>query len=110
MLRRNSTDAERLLWHHLRAHRLVGYKFKRQVVIGPYIVDFVCFEACLVIEADGGQHMEQAAADNSRTTFLESKGFRIIRFWNHDILQNTGSVLEEIHRQLINIPSPQPSP
>jgi len=110
MLRRNSTDAEQLLWYHLRAHRMAGYKFKRQVIIGPYIVDFVCFEARLVIEADGGQHVEQAVDDKRRTALLESKGFRVIRFWNHDILQNIDSVLEDIHKQLMNTPSPQPSP
>ena len=110
MLRRHSTDAEHILWYHLRAHRMAGYKFKRQVIIGPYIVDFVCFEARLVIEADGGQHVEQAVDDKRRTALLESKGFRVIRFWNHDILQNIDSVLEDIHKQLMNTPSPQPSP
>ena len=89
---------------------MAGYKFKRQVIIGPYIVDFVCFEARLVIEADGGQHVEQAVDDKRRTALLESKGFRVIRFWNHDILQNIDSVLEDIHKQLMNTPSPQPSP
>ena len=110
MLRRQSTDAERLLWYYLRAHRMAGYKFKRQVVIGPYIVDFVCFEAWLVVEADGGQHREQALYDARRTAMLESRGFRVVRFWNHEILQDTQSVLGEINSQLINIPSPQPSP
>ena len=89
---------------------MVGYKFKRQVVIGPYIVDFVCFEACLVIESDGGQHSEQVVEDKRRSALLESRGFRVIRFWNHDILRNTGSVLEEIHRQLMKTPTPQSSP
>jgi very-short-patch-repair endonuclease len=110
MLRRQSTDAERLLWYRLRAHRMAGYKFKRQVVIESYIVDFVCFEAWLVVEADGGQHLEQELDDARRTALLESRGFRVIRFWNHEILQDMQSVLEEIRRQLINIPSPQPSP
>ena len=89
---------------------MAGYKFRRQVVIGTCIVDFVCFDACLVIEADGGQHGEQVVEDKRRTALLESKGFTVIRFWNHDILQNINSVLEEIHKRLINTPSPQPSP
>jgi very-short-patch-repair endonuclease len=89
---------------------MAGYKFKRQVVIESYIVDFVCFEAWLVVEADGGQHLEQELDDARRTALLESRGFRVIRFWNHEILQDMQSVLEEIRRQLINIPSPQPSP
>lgn len=110
MLRRNSTNAEQLLWYHLRAHRMAGYKFKRQAIIGSYIVDFVCFEVRLVIEADGGQHSEQVEEDKRRTTLLKSKGFRVIRFWNHEILFDTRNVLHEIHNRLINTPSPQPSP
>ena len=109
-LRRNSTNAEQLLWYHLRAHRMAGYKFKRQAIIGSYIVDFVCFEARLVIEADGGQHSEQVEEDKRRTALLKSKGFRVIRFWNHEILFDTRNVLHEIHDRLINTPSPQPSP
>jgi very-short-patch-repair endonuclease len=73
-------------------------------------VDFVCFEARLVIEADGGQHSEQVEEDKRRTALLESKGFRVIRFWNHEILFDTRNVLHEIHDRLINTPSPQPSP
>ena len=89
---------------------MAGYKFKRQAIIGPYIVDFVCFEERLVIEVDGGQHVEQAVDDKRRTALLELKGFRVIRFWNHAILFDTRNVLREIHGQLINTPSPQPSP
>ena len=74
-LRQQSTDAERILWKYLRAHRMAGYKFKRQVVIEPYIVDFVCLEARLIVEADGGQHQEQAADDLKRSVFLESLGY-----------------------------------
>ena len=109
-LRWQSTDAERLLWKHLRAHRMAGHKFKRQVVIEPYIVDFVCLEAKLIIEADGGQHLEQARQDLARSQFLGSLGYRIIRFWNHEILGDIHAVLEQIHRHLIEAPSPQPSP
>ena len=109
-LRRQSSDAESVLWHHLRARRLLGYKFRRQVVIEPYIVDFVCLEASLIIEADGGQHSERLAYDVGRTVWLESMGYRVIRFWNHEILGDLQSVLEQIRAALIGVPSPQPSP
>ncbi len=87
-----------------------GYKFRRQVVIEPYIVDFVCFEARLIIEADGGQHADQIEYDEQRTTRLEAAGYSVMRFWNHEILTETQQVLEQIHKALINFPSPQPSP
>jgi adenine-specific DNA-methyltransferase len=109
-LRRECSDAEILLWHHLRARRLLGYKFRRQVVIEPYIVDFVCLEASLIIEADGGQHSERLAYDVGRTVWLENMGYRVIRFWNHEILGDLQSVLEQIRAVLIGTPSPQPSP
>ncbi len=101
MLRKNSTNAEHLLWKHLRAHRLSGYKFNRQVVIEPCIVDFICLKAKLIIEADGGQHLEQRQADTKRTEYLESLGYEIMRFWNNDILNNITSVLEQINNRLI---------
>jgi very-short-patch-repair endonuclease len=109
-LRRNATDAERLLWKHLRGRRLAGYKFRRQVVIESWIVDFVCLEAKLIIEADGGQHAEQVAQDARRTARLEAMGYRVMRFWNHEILMEHHSVLEQIQSALIEAPSPQPSP
>ena len=109
-LRHQSTDTEQLLWRHLRAHRMAGYKFRRQVVIEPYIVDFVCMEARLIIEADGGQHLKQVEDDLKRSVFLESLGYEVMRFWNHDILNDIHSVLEKIHSYLIETPSPQPSP
>ena len=109
-LRHQSTDAERMLWKYLRAHRMVGYKFKRQVVIEPYIVDFICLEARLIVEADGGQHLEQVESDLKRSLFLESLGYKVVRFWNHEILCDIHSVLEQIHSCLIEPPSPQPSP
>jgi very-short-patch-repair endonuclease len=80
------------------------------VVIEPYIVDFVCLEASLIIEADGGQHSERLAYDVGRTVWLESMGYRVIRFWNHEILGDLQSVLEQIRAALIGVPSPQPSP
>jgi len=85
---------------------MAGYKFRRQVVIEPYIVDFVCLEARLIVEADGGQHLEQLDSDTKRTIFLESLGYKVIRFWNHEILRNTETVLEQIHSHLIEAPSP----
>ena len=109
-LRQQATDAERMLWKYLRAHRMVGYKFRRQVVIEPYIVDFVCLEARLIVEADGGQHLEQVEGDLKRAVFLESLGYKVIRFWNHEILGDIDTVLERIHGSLIEAPSPQPSP
>ena len=109
-LRQQATDAERMLWKYLRAHRLAGYKFRRQVVIEPYIVDFVCLEAMLVVEADGGQHLEQAADDLKRSVFLESLGYKVIRFWNHEILCDTQTVLEQIYGSLIESPLPSPLP
>jgi very-short-patch-repair endonuclease len=93
-LRRNSTDAERLLWSKLRARRLGGWKFRRQHTIGPYIADFVCLERMLVVKADGGQHNEQA--DRVRSGYLRSQGYRVVRYWNHDILRNIDGVLESL--------------
>ncbi|MFC1681893.1 endonuclease domain-containing protein [Pseudomonadota bacterium] len=110
-LRKNSTDAERLLWYHLRNRRMAGYKFKRQFIVGRYIVDFVCIDAKLVVELDGGQHGAQEQYDSKRTEFLEGKGYRVIRFWNNDVLLRTGNVLEEILSRLVDShPSSRPSP
>ena len=109
-LRQQATDAEGMLWKHLRARRMAGHKFRRQVVIEPYIVDFVCLEARLIVEADGGQHLEQVEDDLKRSVFLESLGYKVIRFWNHEILGDIHTVLERIHDCLIDVPSPQPSP
>src|SRR5437899_1689174 len=86
-LRREMTDAERKLWSALRSRQMEGAKFRRQQPIGPFIADFVCQERRLIIEADGGQHAE-SSTDDRRTAFLESKGYRVLRFWNNDILQN----------------------
>ncbi|ESS73587.1 hypothetical protein MGMO_15c00080 [Methyloglobulus morosus KoM1] len=111
-LRKNATDSERLLWQHLRAHRLQGFKFKRQQPLGLYIVDFVCFEARLIVEADGGHHAEQAEYDTRRDDWLRSQGFIVLRFWNNDILTNIEGVLESILEgcQNSSAPSPQPLP
>jgi len=94
-LRQNMTDPERLLWRHLRAHRLGEEKFRRQQPIGPYVADFVHFGARLIIEADGGQHND-SHADARRDAWLMSQGFRVMRFWNNDILGNTEAVLNAV--------------
>ncbi len=99
-MRRVPTEAESLLWRQLRAGRLANYKFKRQQPIGHYIVDFVCFTQKLIIEVDGGQHTDLKARDESRTVWLQAQGFRVMRFWNHEVLQHRELVLEEILRQL----------
>jgi len=95
-LRRNQTDAERVLWFQLRNRRLNGLKFKRQVPIDRFVVDFCCAEARLVIELDGGQHSAQVNKDLDRTKILGAMGYLVLRFWNNDVLQNTDGVLEEI--------------
>jgi very-short-patch-repair endonuclease len=103
-LRTNMTDAERRLWYLLRAHRFNGVKIKRQVPIGPYIVDFVSFERRLIFEVDGGQHVD-SEADQRRTRWLEGEGFRVLRFWNNEVLKNTSGVLETILSAIAD-PSP----
>jgi very-short-patch-repair endonuclease len=95
-LRKNSTDAEKHLWIHIRNRQLEGWKFKRQVPIGQYIADFVCFELKLIIEIDGGQHAVQVDYDLRRTEFLQSKGYRVVRFWNNEVLGNIEGVLEAL--------------
>ena len=95
-LRKNMTDAERLLWQHLRNRELGGYKFRRQRPVGPYIVDFVCLEKKLVIEVDGSQHAGQMELDTKRSDYLKEKGYRVTRFWNNEVLKKTESVLTVI--------------
>ena len=105
-LRTFGTDAERLLWSRLRGRRLEKQKFRRQVWLGNYIVDFICLDANLIIEADGGQHAEQMEYDDRRTAFLEKEGFRVLRFWNNDVLTNLDGVLQVITNALNKRPSP----
>ncbi len=97
-LRKNQTDAESLLWSRLRARQLTGIKFRRQHPIGPYVLDFYCAEAHLAVEVDGSQHLESIAInqDQARTKFLENKSIKVIRFWNHEVLENLDAVLESI--------------
>ena len=87
------TDAERKLWYYLRARRFQEWKFRRQVPLGRYVVDFLCEEACLIVEVDGGQHAERIESDLARTRWLMSQGYAVIRFWNNDVLANIEGVL-----------------
>jgi len=107
-LRSKQTDAERLLWNKLRNRQLAGFKFRRQCTVEPYIVDFVCIEAKLIVELDGGQHQMQDAYDGRRSQYLTSLGFKVLRFWNNDVLANMTGVLEIIRGDLINSPHPCP--
>jgi len=113
-LRQHATDAERVLWQQLRGRRLGGYKFRRQMAIDPYIVDFVCLDAKIIVELDGGQHLEQQKQDQERTHYLESMGYRVLRFWNHEVLAEMEAVLEQIHKALGassgSSASPHPNP
>ncbi|WP_267224971.1 endonuclease domain-containing protein [Dyella silvae] len=108
-MRGAQTDAEQLLWHHLRNRRLQGWKFRRQHEIGRYIVDFVCPDAGLIVELDGGQHGDQLIYDERRTVELEAMGYRVLRFWNNDALKNVEGVLEVILQALAS-PAPHPNP
>jgi len=94
-LRREGTAAERIVWYLLRDRRFAGAKFRRQVPIGPYIADFASIEHRLVIELDGGQHAENIR-DVKRDAFLAAIGWRVLRFWNNDVMKNRGGVLEKI--------------
>jgi very-short-patch-repair endonuclease len=107
-LRRNATEAERRLWALLRDRRLAGAKFRRQHPIGPYVADFACTKWRLVVEADGGQHAG-SAPDRERTGWLSGQGWRVLRFWNDEILGNTEGVLTAILAAIAEA-SPRPSP
>ncbi|AEG48233.1 protein of unknown function DUF559 [Sphingobium chlorophenolicum L-1] len=107
-LRHNATDAERALWQAISARKVAGVRFNRQVPVGPFICDFVARSIGLVIEVDGGQHGE--SVDAARTRFLEAKGYRVIRFWNNDVLGNLDGVVAEIERVIAGMVSDMPSP
>ena len=109
MLRAAMTDAERLLWRCLRMRQLEGHRFRRQVPVGPYIVDFACLQARLVVEVDGGQHAG-STGDRRRDAFLHAAGFHVLRFWNHEVLAQPDAVCEAILARLAPGPPPQPSP
>ena len=99
-LRKDLTDAERKLWIMLRKKQMSGYKFRRQHPCGKYVLDFVCLEIGLVIEVDGGQHQDSVNYDRERTLWLEQQGFKVLRFWNNEVLNHFDRVLEVIWCEL----------
>jgi len=110
-LRRDATAAEKKLWQHLRQPPFKQHRFRRQATIGPYFADFASHQRKIVIEVDGGQHLDDAA-DERRTAYLASEGYRVLRFWNNDVLLNLSGVLSAIDRA-VNAdrpPTPDPSP
>jgi very-short-patch-repair endonuclease len=107
-LRRNLTDVENKLWSQLRARQFSGVKFRRQHPIGPFIVDFCCIERGLAVELDGSQHAERNAADERRTRLIERSGYRVLRFWDNEVLSNLYGVSERISEALED-PRPLPS-
>jgi very-short-patch-repair endonuclease len=112
-LRRNLTDAERKLWKVLRGRQMAGVKFRRQHPLEDYILDFVSLEKKVVVEVDGGQHQERITEDERRTTVLENAGFIVLRFWNHEVLQQPDAVVERIWQVVTrkeDPSSPLPSP
>ncbi|MDD5295399.1 MAG: endonuclease domain-containing protein [Rhodocyclaceae bacterium] len=108
-LRKSMTDAERVLWHAINRNQIEGCKFRRQHPFLDYVLDFVCLERRLVVEVDGGQHME-SIADAQRDERLKKAGFRVLRFWNNDVLANRASVQEMIRDALLAEPHPHPNP
>lgn len=110
-LRNNATDAEKHLWRFLRGRQVEGFRFRRQVPIAGYIADFACPQAMLIIELDGGQHAEHVEYDAERTGKLQQSGYRVLRYWNDDVLLRTDDVLADIHRGLTkSFTPPRPSP
>lgn len=105
-LRKTSTDAENLLWGYLRSKQLAGYKFKRQEPVDNYIADFVCYEVRIIIEVDGGHHALRETEDKKRDEYIKSNGFKVLRFWNNEVLGNIEGVLETIRGELLTPPSP----
>jgi very-short-patch-repair endonuclease len=105
-LHRNMTEAETKLWSHLRAHRMGDVHFRNQHAIGKYIVDFCAPRQKLIIELDGSQHLDQHEYDTERENFLQSKGYRVLRFWNNDVMNNIDSVLRVIYAALNNGENP----
>ncbi len=106
-LRKNQTDAEKKIWYFLRNRRFSGLKFRRQYPIGSFIVDFCCLEKKIIIEVDGSQHFEQVSSDAQRTFFLHQQGFKVLRFWNNEVLNKSEAVLEAI---LLTLLPPHPDP
>ena len=109
-LRRGMTDAERHLWQHLRLRQVDGHRFRRQHPVGPYIVDFICIERRVVIEVDGGQHAH-APTDLGRSSYLQARGLKVLRFWNNDVLGNIEGVIDALRGTLaIGCPHPNLPP
>jgi very-short-patch-repair endonuclease len=108
-LRRESTDAERQLWATLRSRQLERCKFRRQVVLGSFIVDFCCFDRRLIVELDGGQHAARTEQDNRRTAELQRRGFRVLRVWDTDVFKNREGILRKI-QEALNEEPPSPAP
>jgi len=108
-LRNNPTPAERALWAQLSARKVAGVRFNRQVDIGPFVADFAARSIGLVIEVDGGDHALREREDAQRSRFIEGQGFRVIRFWNNEVLGNLEGVVAEIERVIAALPSPSPS-
>ncbi len=109
-LRQNMTEAEKRVWQILRSQRMNGCKFRRQVPIGRYVADFVCHEARLIVEIDGGQHDALSPREGERNEFLQSEGYRILRFWNNEVFANIDGVHQTIAAALGASPPPKPSP
>jgi very-short-patch-repair endonuclease len=105
-LRSGMTDAERRLWQALRHQQLSNHRFRRQFPIGRFIADFVCIERKIVLELDGGQHQDRVAYDEQRTAYLMENGWRVLRFWNNDVLSNLDGVLSTISDHLETLPPP----
>jgi very-short-patch-repair endonuclease len=105
-LRKRPTEAEQFLWKHLRARQLEGLKFRRQEPIDIYTADFVCYERRIVIEVDGGQHAPEKEKDTKRDKWLKAQGFKVLRFWNNEVLKNMDGVLEVIREKCLKHPTP----
>ncbi|NTV52536.1 MAG: endonuclease domain-containing protein [Candidatus Firestonebacteria bacterium] len=101
VLRKSQTKTERQLWSRLRAKQMEGLKFRRQQQVGPYIVDFICFEKKVIIELDGGQHMQQSDKDQIRDNWCREQGYKVLRFWDNEIFENFTGVLNCIREKLI---------
>ena len=108
ILRRRPTEAEKFMWRYLKSRQLEGLKFRRQEPIGNYVVDFVCYEKKIIVEIDGGQHCVER--DGNRDRWLESQNFKILRFWNTEVLKNSQGVWEVIRKNCLSCDSPSPAP
>jgi very-short-patch-repair endonuclease len=105
-LRKRQTRAEELLWRDLRARQLEDAKFRRQVPIGDYIVDFISFEKKIIVELDGGQHAATTTRDAARDAWLKGRGYSVLRFWDNEVFQNLEGILEVVRKNVASIPSP----